>query len=183
MGTLLTEAQAAGRSLTAEEQSLAVPTIEDSLDRAANALWVRLGPAAVAGFEQRAGLTRTVPATDGIWGPPRRPPSTGWRWSRRWPFRDRCSATRPAGTCWASMEHITPSQAWGVTGGVPPGVTVALKNGFSVINGWQINSMGWVNGAGRNYLIAVLTDGNPTEQYGIQTIGAISAAVCQSLGP
>jgi hypothetical protein len=49
------------------------------------------------------------------------------------------------------MEHITPSQAWGITGGVPAGVTVALKNGFSIINGWQINSMGWVNGQGRNY--------------------------------
>jgi hypothetical protein len=80
------------------------------------------------------------------------------------------------------MEHITPSQDWGVSGGVPAGVTVALKNGFSIINGWQINSMGWVHGDGRDYLMAVLTDGNPTEAYGIATADAISAIVWNSLG-
>jgi hypothetical protein len=80
------------------------------------------------------------------------------------------------------MEHITPAQDWGATGGVPAGVTVALKNGFSIINGWQINTMGWVNGLGRNYLIAVLTDENPTEAYGIQTANAISSIVWNALG-
>ena len=40
------------------------------------------------------------------------------------------------------MEHVTPSQAWGISGGVPPGVTIALKTGFSIVNGLaQINSM------------------------------------------
>ncbi len=68
LGTLLTQAQAAGRSLTPAEQSLAVPMIEDSLDSAADALWVRLGPAAVGAFERAAGMVSTTPATDGIWG-------------------------------------------------------------------------------------------------------------------
>jgi len=64
---------------------------------------------------------------------------------------------------------------------VPSGVSVALKNGFAVINGWQINTTGWVSGGGRDYLIAVLTDGNPTEAYGIDTVSTISAIVWQSL--
>ena len=68
------------------------------------------------------------------------------------------------------MEHITPSQDWGATGGVPPGVTVALKNGFAVIDGWQINTEGWVHGDDRNYLIGVLTNGNVSEDYGIDTV-------------
>jgi hypothetical protein len=72
-------------------------------------------------------------------------------------------------------------KAWGVSGGVPPGVTVALKNGLSIINGRHINSMGWLSGQGRNYLIAVLTNGNPTEDYGIQTISEISALASQAL--
>ena len=79
------------------------------------------------------------------------------------------------------MQHITPSQDWGVTGGVPAGVSVALKNGFSIINGWQINSMGWVRGDGRDYLIAVLTDGNQSEAYGIDTVNQISSIVWNSL--
>jgi hypothetical protein len=53
----------------------------------------------------------------------------------------------------------------------------------AVINGWQINTTGWVDGDGRNYLIAVLTDGNPTEAYGIDTVNAISAIVWPSLTP
>ncbi len=68
LGTLLIEAQAQGRSLTPREQSLAVPMIEDSLDSAADILWVRLGPRPVGAFERAAGMTQTVPATNGIWG-------------------------------------------------------------------------------------------------------------------
>jgi polynucleotide 5'-kinase involved in rRNA processing len=81
------------------------------------------------------------------------------------------------------MEHINPTQDWVATGGVPSGVTVALKNGFAVINGWQINTTGWVDGGGRDYLIAVLTDGNATESYGIDTVNAVSAIVWDSLVP
>ena len=81
------------------------------------------------------------------------------------------------------MEHVTSSQAWGVSGGVPAGVIIALKNGFSIINGWQINSMGWVNGQGRDYLMAVLTDLNPTEGYGIQTINDMSSIVWMASVP
>ena len=79
------------------------------------------------------------------------------------------------------MENVTPSQRWGVTGGVPRPATVALKNGWLPLNGartdWQINSIGWVSGSGRDYLMAVLTTGNPTEQYGIDTINQLSAIV------
>ena len=182
LGTLLARAQAEGRGLTAEEQSLAVPMITQSLDSAANALWVRLGPGAVSAFERGSGLTSTVPATDGVWGT-----TTTTALDRIAMIR---SLVNPGGVLNDAskayilnlMEHITPSQDWGITGGVPAGVTVALKNGFSVINGWQINSFGWVNGQGRNYFIAALTDGNPTEAYGIDTINGISAIVWNALG-
>ena len=68
LATLLAQAQAAGRPLTPEEQSLAVPMIEESLDSAADSLWTTLGPGAVGAFEREAGMTSTVPATDGVWG-------------------------------------------------------------------------------------------------------------------
>ncbi|HEY1622813.1 MAG TPA: hypothetical protein VGG16_03365, partial [Streptosporangiaceae bacterium] len=47
---------------------------------------------------------------------------------------------------------------------------------------WQINSMGWISGQGRNYLIAVLTTRNPTEGYGIDTIDRLSAIAWRALG-
>jgi hypothetical protein len=62
-------------------------------------------------------------------------------------------------------------------------VTVALKNGFEVIDGWQINTTGWVSVDGRDYLIAVLTNGNVSEQYGgIDTVNALSALVWNAFG-
>jgi hypothetical protein len=181
LGTLLAQAQTAGRTLTPDEQDLAVPMIEDSLDSAADALWTQLGPVAVGQFEQSAGMTATTPATDGVWGT-----TTTTSLDRLAMIR---TIVQPNGVLTDAsrayvldlMENITPTQDWGATGGVPPGVTVALKNGFSVIDGWQINTTGWVSGAGRDYLIAVLTDGNPTEQYGIDTANAISSLVWQDL--
>ena len=80
------------------------------------------------------------------------------------------------------MEHITPSQAWGVSAGVPPGATIALKNGWlPVASGWAVNSIGWVQGYGRSYILAVLTADQPTEQTGIDTISEIAAASWASL--
>ncbi len=83
------------------------------------------------------------------------------------------------------MENVTPAQRWGVSGGVPAQVTVALKNGWLPLKGsdgdWQINSVGWVSGSGRNYLMAVLTTGNPTEQYGIDTIDQLATMVWQAM--
>jgi hypothetical protein len=83
------------------------------------------------------------------------------------------------------MENIIPSEAWGVTGGVPSGVTVALKNGWLPLQGesdWQVNSIGWVDGDGRDYILAVLTTGNATEQDGIDTIDNVSTMLWPELG-
>ena len=77
------------------------------------------------------------------------------------------------------MKNVEPDQRWGVSAGVPPGVQVALKNAWVPLTppntDWQINSEGWISGDGRDYLIAVLTTGNPDEQYGIDTINTLSA--------
>ena len=49
--------------------------------------------------------------------------------------------------------------------------------------GWQVmNSIGHVEGDGRDYVIAVLTDG-PTEAGGIATIQALSELIWQELIP
>jgi hypothetical protein len=84
------------------------------------------------------------------------------------------------------LENVTPAQRWGVSGGVPPGVTVALKNGWLPLDAansdWQINSVGWVSGQGRDYLMAVLSTGNPSEQYGINTLNALGSMVWKALG-
>jgi hypothetical protein len=183
LATLLTQAEAAGRALTAEEQSLAVPMIEESLDSAADTLWTRLGPGAVGAFEREAGMTSTVPATDGVWGSTTTTALDRLAMIRTLVEPNPLLTDASRAYVLGLMEHVTPSQDWGATGGVPAGATVALKNGFAVIDGWQINTTGWVSGDGRDYLIAVLTNGNASEQYGIDTVDGVSALVWGALGP
>jgi len=82
------------------------------------------------------------------------------------------------------MESVVPSERFGISHGVPPRVTVALKNGWVPFESglWQVNSIGWVNGDGRDYIAAVLTASDPDEQYGIGTVDNFGAMVYQALG-
>jgi Beta-lactamase enzyme family len=186
--TLLSASGGAG--LSSDNQGLAEQMIEDSDNDAATSLWYAAGgTAGVAAYDDKAGLTRTTPSEcvvcdDFPW--------PGWGLSTTVPY-DQITLLKQLITpgplltagereyALSLLENVTPDQAWGISGGVPAGVTVALKNGWLPLNDdntdWQINSEGWVSGDGRDYLIAVLTTGNPTEQYGIDTISELSSLV------
>ena len=80
------------------------------------------------------------------------------------------------------MENITPSQDWGATGGVPTGVTVALKNGFAVIDqvADQHHRMGQWR---RPRTIHRRAHQRGASRYGDDTVNAVSGLVWNSLGP
>jgi Beta-lactamase enzyme family len=188
--TLLAERADSGTGLSADDRSLAAQMIEDSDNAAATSLWYAVGGAArIRAFNATASLARTTPSLcvncPGF-------PWPGWGLTTTVPA-DQIALLRELvepGPLLTSadrrytlslMEDVTPSQRWGVSGGVPPGVTVALKNGWLPLNStgtdWQINSIGWISGRGRDYLMAVLSTGNPTEQYGIDTVSRLAAKV------
>ena len=80
------------------------------------------------------------------------------------------------------MAQVISSQRWGTPAGAPAGAGVHVKNGWlPESSGWHVNSIGAFTGKGRNYLIAVLTDDNPSEQYGIDTIEAVARVVHRDL--
>ena len=80
------------------------------------------------------------------------------------------------------MAKVIPGQRWGTPAGAPAGVTVHVKNGWLPDDtGWHINSIGAFTGKGKDYMIAVLTDDNPSEQYGIDTIERVARLVHQDL--
>lgn len=84
------------------------------------------------------------------------------------------------------MENVVSGQNWGVSGGIPGGVSVALKNGWVPLTSytdWEINSIGRIKGDGRWSLIAVLTAHDESEQYGIDTTEGISSLVWRGLAP
>ena len=183
-------ARQGGTGLSPADQSLAQSMIEDSDNDAATSLWDEVGGATgIGAYNDQAGLTRTalsecVTCAGFPW--------PGWGLTTTVPV-DQLTLLKQLITPGPSpllsdaersytlslMENVIPDQRWGISGGVPPGVTVALKNGWLPLDDantdWQVNSVGWVSGDGRDYLIAVLTTGNPDEQYGIDTINALSA--------
>ncbi len=108
------------------------------------------------------------------------------------------------------MQSVEPDQRFGITCGPwgtkcdppnyaspRPGVTVALKNGWKTLPTctqpiaqcpWQVNSMGWVAGRGRNYVLTVLTTNDPVGtgdlygfNYGIDTIQGVSQRIWKNL--
>jgi beta-lactamase class A len=182
LGTLLQDAQRAGTSLSPADQALAVPMIEESDNNAASALYSAAGgPGGVLAFDRSAGLLATVPGA--AWG------FTTTTAQDQSTLIDHLAVANPvlsdASRAYALglMEHVTPSQAWGVSAGVAPGVSIALKNGWLPFNGeWIVNSIGWIDGAARDYVIAVLTDHEPTEADGIATISDVAAASFAALG-
>ncbi len=63
-------------------------------------------------------------------------------------------------------------------------MTAHLKNGWlpdPVL--WVINSIGIFTGHHRNYRIVILTRGNPSMEYGIDTVQAVAGVINHELNP
>jgi beta-lactamase class A len=192
--TLLAERDQ-GAGLSPADRTLAARMIEDSDNDAATSLWYEVGGAArIRSFNARAGLTHTVPsscvACPGFawpgWGLTTTTPDDQIALLRQLVTSDSVLTPAARGYALSLLENVIPAQRWGISGGVPARVTVALKNGWLPLpgrdGGWQVNSVGWVSGGGRDYLVAVLSAGNPSLQYGIDTISRLAAMVWRQMG-
>jgi beta-lactamase class A len=194
--TLLAErGQGDSTGLTASDQSLAEQMIEDSDNAAATSLWYAAGgPAEIGSFNAKAGLTHTVPSSCVVcsgfpwpgWGLTTTTPDDQLALLKQLVVPVSVLTKAERDYALSLMDDVTPSQRWGVSGGVPADVTVALKNGWLPLRGsdsdWQVNSVGWIHGEGRDYLMAVLSTGNPSEQYGIDTISQLATMAWQGMG-
>jgi hypothetical protein len=180
--------------LPSADEARARSMIENNDNTPATTLWNQAGRAAgLRSYNASVGLQQTTPSACLVcagFGWP------GWGLTMTTPA-DQLLLLRelingpplsPAGRGYALslMENVEPDQRWGVSAGVPPGVRVALKSAWVPLTpantDWQINSEGWISGDGRDYLVAILTTGNPDEQYGIDTINTVSAMLWPAMG-
>ncbi len=181
LGTLLSHVQAQHRSLTPTEQSLATAMIEASDNNAATSLWNEVGGApAVAAFDASVGMADTSP--DFAWGLTTTTAADQVTLLHELVADHHVLSAGSADYELSLMGSVERDQAWGVSAGVGAGARVDLKNGWLPVgNTWTVNSIGWVHGDGRDYLIAVLTGDDPGEGYGIDSISMISEAAWAAL--
>ena len=185
LGTLLRDAQAAHRSLTARERSLAWAMITRSDNGAASALWDEDGRSRLQRFLDAAGMIRTVLGPGAAWGLTRITATDETRllWLLLSPNKVLDTASRDYEL--ALMADVTSSQRWGVPAGAPRSLAVHVKNGWLPLApfGWRINSIGGFTGHGQKYSIVVLTEDNPSMAYGVSTVERIAEAVNRDLNP
>jgi hypothetical protein len=136
-------------------------------------------------FNAKVGLKETAPNLAGAWGATTTTASDQIQLLRVLVAPDSELTNTSRSYELTLMRNVVPYEDWGVSTGPNNGAIVALKNGWLPLskNDWQINSIGYISGSGRNYLIAVLSTGNPTETYGIGTIDKISLVVWSTLAP
>ena len=74
------------------------------------------------------------------------------------------------------LASVTPAQKWGIPQATPAGALVRLKGGWRPTDtGQLVHQAARVDVGNESYSIAVLTDGNPSQEYGQETIRLIAA--------
>lgn len=80
------------------------------------------------------------------------------------------------------MANVAPDQAWGMSSELADNAQVELKNGWLELDtGWVVNTIGHVKTENSNYTIAVLTNGNATQDQGIDLIESLAAVTVKQL--
>jgi len=185
LGALLRKAQKEHRSLTGTERALARAMITRSDNNAASALWADTGRTWLQRFLHRAGMTHTVLGPGGAWGLTRITADDETRLLWLLLTANRVLGTSSRHYALALMADVIPDQRWGVPAGAPRRLVVHVKNGWLPLApyGWRINSIGGFTGHGEKYSIVVLTQDNPTMEYGVDTVEAIARGVNRALVP
>jgi beta-lactamase class A len=183
--TLLHQAMLSHTPLSGSTTEVVQGMIEDSDNDDATDLWNQVGGAsAISAYDRLVGMTQTDPNTEGYWGETTTSALDQIRLLRQLVKKHGLLDSPSQRYQLGLMENVVSGQNWGVSGGIPAGVSVALKNGWLPLTSdtdWEINSIGRIKGDGRWYLIAVLTAHDPSEQYGIDTIEGISSLVWSAL--
>ena len=175
-----------GGGITAAQAALLAPMIEVSDNNAATALYGAVGGANGLGtFDQELGLRSTTPPYGG--------PVTAWaltetsaadlvRVVRTFAYPNAVLSDPYRAYGLALLHAVEPSQVWGVPAGVPA-AAAAIKTGqFTGPAGPEVNSIGHIAWQGNDYVFAVLTDENPSDAYGQQTINTLASLVYDALG-
>ncbi|MEW2117758.1 serine hydrolase [Streptomyces sp. NPDC005474] len=193
LATLLLQAQDENRGLTAWERQYATPMIEVSDNASASALWTAIGEAEGLGAaNKRFGLTDTEGGAGTLWGLTRTTAADQLTLLQQvFADTEEASALSEASRTYLQglMGSVAEDQDWGVSAAGATGTTgvtaatggrFALKNGWlprTATGLWVVNSIGRVSAAdGREFLVAVVSNGNTTKAKGISLVESAARA-------
>jgi beta-lactamase class A len=185
LSALLRKAEEAHRALTANEKNLATAMITRSDNNAAIALWNDVGTRGIKHFLALAGMSHTQIDPSEYFGKTHITSADEITQLKVLTFnRGTVLSAGSRSYVLGLMSRVVPGQRWGTPAGTPSGINVHVKNGW--VNrgdgvGWRVNSLGTFDGHGKDYQIAVLTQGDPTEVYGHATIEAVARVIHRDL--
>ncbi|MFI8179224.1 serine hydrolase [Actinacidiphila glaucinigra] len=185
LATLLWDNKKHNRYLTSREVELATAMITKSDNAATTQLWRQLGVAKVKGFLKAAGMTRTVPGSNGYWGLTQITAGDEQRLLDLVTAKNSVLSDNSRAYILKLMNKVVTAQRWGTPAGAPRGVTVHVKNGWlpRATHGWRVHSLGAFTGSGHDYSLTVLTHDNRTMNAGVATIEAVARVVHRDLDP
>jgi beta-lactamase family protein len=159
------------RGLSSADRATLHSMIHVSDNAAATAIWRRVGDGGLRHIAHAAAMTDF--SIRGFWLTAR---TSAFDQARYFLEMDDLLPKEFKGFARSLLSHITPSQSWGIP-------AVARPRGWRVYfkGGWLPRSHGLVNQVARlekrhtRIAIAVLTEGNPSMDYGEQSISGVTA--------
>jgi glucan-binding YG repeat protein/lysophospholipase L1-like esterase len=159
------------------ENSLLTKMIVSSDNGSASTMWRRTGSESGAqSFFNMVGMNNTNAGAGGWWGRTTTNVTDQLTMMKLFAYPNSFLTDSQRAYGLNLMRNVQADQRWGTGYGLPAGVSVALKNGWYT-NGQYVNSVGFVKGQGKSYVIAVLTTNNKSFSYGVDTINTISKMV------
>lgn len=165
------------RSLEEDEESLLAPMITESDNAAATAVASVVGGAGLSTLADRAGMRGFAPAD--AWG---RSVITAADQARFFARLDRLLPARHRAFARRQLAGIVDWQRWGIHRSAPRGWRTFFKGGWRPTpSGQLVHQIARLEAGGRRISLAVLTDANPTHDYGVRTVEGVAARVLEDL--
>ncbi|TDB92810.1 serine hydrolase [Nonomuraea longispora] len=180
LAALLQRRHAGG--LSPSDRDLAERMITESDNKAADALWSRVGGGgAMSEFYRRLGMRETASGPGIYWGGTTSSPADRLRLLGVLVNGGKGLRASDRRLLLGLMSRVHKEQAWGVSAAARPGDRVALKNGWTprpfIHDTWAVTSYGRIQGQGRDLLLSVQTDQQPGHGAGVQTIERVARTI------
>jgi beta-lactamase class A len=166
------------RPLNTSEKRLLGPMIRRSDNAAASAIFVRVGPRRLSTLARRAGMRRFRPAAP-IWGLSRIDAEDQARFFLQ---IDHLIAPKHRDYAMSLLEHVTPSQRWGIAlARRPPGWRLFFKGGWGSGTGWVDHQAALLTKGTQRVSLAILTYADGSHAYGKETLRGVAKRLLRGL--